>query len=175
MLKTMESREIATVAAGCFWCVEAVFEQLEGVVDACSGYMGGSTPKPSYEAVCSGQAGHAEVVQVTFDPQKILYHEILDWFWRLHDPTTRDRQGADIGTQYRSAIFFHSNDQETAAINSLREANASGNFSAPIVTEITPAGDFWPAEEDHQDFYRRNQAAHYCRAVITPKLRGLDL
>lgn len=167
--------EIATLGAGCYWCVEAVFEQLDGVSDVRSGFMGGQVADPSYAAVCSGQTGHAEVVQVTFDPTVLPYAELLDWFWRLHDPTTLNRQGADVGTQYRSAIFFHDEDQRAAAQASRESAGASGAFTDPIVTEITAAGPFYEATAEHQDYYRANREQGYCRMVIRPKLRKLEL
>jgi peptide-methionine (S)-S-oxide reductase len=171
--KTPDGLELATFGAGCYWCVEAVLEQLEGVADVRSGFMGGSVANPSYDAVCSGRTGHAEVVQVDFDPQAITYDELLDWFWRLHDPTTLNRQGADVGTQYRSAIFYHSEAQRRAAEAS--KAAAQADFRAPIVTEITAAGPFYAAAEYHQDYYRQNKSQGYCRAVIAPKLDKLGL
>ncbi len=167
------STEIATFGAGCFWCVEAVLEQLDGVLDVTSGYMGGQIEDPTYEDVCTGRTGHAEVVQVTFDPSKITFETLLDWFWKLHDPTTKDRQGNDVGTQYRSAIFVHSAAQRAAAEASKKTAAAS--FRAPIVTEITDASRYWPAEKYHQDYYRANKQQGYCRAIITPKLEKLGL
>lgn len=165
--------EIATFAAGCFWCIEAVLEQLDGVLDVTSGYMGGHVPNPTYRAVCSGSTGHAEVVQVRFDPTKIGYADLLDTFWKLHDPTTLNRQGADVGTQYRSAIFWHSPAQRDAAERSKQAAAAA--FAEPIVTEITAASTFYPAEDYHQDYYRQNREQGYCRAVIRPKLDKLGL
>jgi peptide-methionine (S)-S-oxide reductase len=171
----MANGQIATFGAGCFWCVEAVLEQLDGVLDVTSGYMGGHVADPSYRDVCTGSTGHAEVVEVRFDPERIGYSELLDWFWRLHDPTTLNRQGADVGTQYRSAIFTHSDEQREQAEASKAAADATGAFSSPIVTEITPAGAYYPAEADHQDFYRQNREYGYCRAIITPKLGKLGL
>ena len=168
-----ERRETATFGAGCFWCVEAVLERLDGVTDVRSGYMGGKVPDPTYRDVCSGDTGHAEVVQVTFDPSKISYESLLDWFWRLHDPTTLNRQGEDAGTQYRSAIFVHSDAQRAAAEAS--RAAAQPGFEDPIVTEIVAASAFWPAEGYHQDYYRQNGAQPYCRAVIRPKMKKLGL
>ena len=165
--------ETATLGAGCFWCVEAVLEQLDGIVDVRSGYMGGPVENPTYRAVCSGETGHAEVVQVDFDPGVMPYADLLSWFWRLHDPTTLNRQGADEGTQYRSAIYFHSEAQRVAATASL--ASAQGGFGAPIVTEITAAEAFYPAEDYHQDYYRGNKRQGYCRMVIAPKLEKLNL
>jgi len=167
--------EVATFGAGCFWCVEAVLERVDGVVKVTSGYMGGSVKNPTYEDVCTGTTGHAEVVQVTFDPNRISYRKLLQIFWKLHDPTTLNRQGADVGTQYRSVIFYHSEAQREAAEASKRAANESGAFGSPIVTEITEAGTFYPAEDYHQDFYRLNPNHQYCRFVIVPKLDKLGL
>ncbi len=150
---------IATFAAGCFWGVEAAFRQLPGVVDATSGYTGGTVPDPSYALVCSGKTGHAEAVNVTFDPHRIRYDELLDAFWKIHDPTTLDRQGPDVGSQYRSAIFYHTPEQEAAARSSLERAQAS--VQRPIVTKIVPAGPFYAAEEYHQRYAERNGTA--CR------------
>ena len=164
---------IATFGAGCYWCVEAVLEQLDGVLDVESGFMGGHVPDPSYEAVCSGSTGHAEVVQVRFDPQRIGYDELLAWFWKLHDPTTLNRQGADVGSQYRSAIYYHSDEQRDAAIAS--KERAQSDFVDPIVTEISPASAFYVAKLSHQDYYRANKNAGYCRYVIAPKLDKLGL
>ncbi len=169
------SLETATLAAGCFWCVEAVLAQVDGVASVASGYMGGHVENPTYRAVCTGETGHAEVVQVRFDPARVSYADVLEWFWRLHDPTTLNRQGADVGTQYRSAIYVHSDKQREAAKRSLAAADASGAFDAPIVTEITDAGTFYPAEDYHDDYYRQNKDQGYCRMVIAPKLRKLGL
>lgn len=166
--------EVATLGAGCFWCVEAIYKQLEGVHSVTSGYMGGHVENPTYEQVCGKQTGHAEVVQVVFDPKKIAFSGILDWFWKLHDPTTLNRQGNDVGPQYRSVIFWHSPAQKQSAEAS-KSASQAG-FAKPIVTEITAASQFWPAERYHQDYYFLNKDRNpYCRAVITPKLRKLSL
>ena len=165
--------EIATFGAGCFWCVEAVLEQQEGVVDVTSGYMGGEVDNPTYKQVCTGTTGHAEVVQVTFDPEVLPYPALVDLFWRLHDPTTLNQQGADRGTQYRSAIYYHSDAQRQIAEASKLEAQDA--FRDPIVTEITAASTYYLAEVDHQDYYRLNSSAGYCRAVIAPKLKKLGL
>lgn len=170
-----KSTETATLGAGCYWCIEAVLEQIEGVTEVTSGFMGGQVDDPSYEAVCNGTTGHAEVVQVEFDPAVLPYADLLEWFWRLHDPTTLNRQGADVGTQYRSAIFTHSEAQKEAAEKSKTEAGKSGAFHAPIVTEITAASKFWPAKAEHQEYYRNNKNAGYCRLVIAPKLKKLEL
>jgi peptide-methionine (S)-S-oxide reductase len=165
--------QIATFGAGCFWCVEAVFEQLEGVSKVVSGYMGGDIKNPSYREVCGGRSGHAEVVQIHFDPVTISYETLLEWLWRSHNPTTLNQQGADRGTQYRSAIFYHSDEQKTQAIASKNAAQA--HFDRPIVTEITQAVEFYIAEDYHQDYYRQNQSAQYCQMVIRPKLNKLSL
>lgn len=167
--------ELATFGAGCFWCVEAVFERLDGVEDVTSGYMGGHVENPTYKQICTGTTGHAEVVQITFRPDVIEYAELLDWFWRSHDPTTLNRQGADVGTQYRSAIFTHSEEQAAVARKSLAAADLSGAFADPIVTEITPASTYYEAEVGHQDYYRLNARAPYCQVVIRPKLDKLGL
>ena len=171
--ETTTELETLTLGSGCFWCSEAVLEQVEGVRDVVSGYMGGDTPDPTYKEVCTGRTGHAEVVQVRFDPKVLPLDDLLAWFWKLHDPTTLNRQGADVGTQYRSAIFYHSEAQREAALRSMEAAQA--DFSDPIVTEITAAGTFYPAEDYHQDYYRANKNQGYCRAVIAPKLDKLDL
>jgi peptide-methionine (S)-S-oxide reductase len=164
---------IATFGAGCFWCVEAVFEQLDGVHAVESGYMGGDTKNPTYREVCSGTSGHAEVTQIQFDPEIIRFETLLDWLWRSHDPTTLNRQGADAGTQYRSAIFYHNEQQREAAEAS--KSAAQVNFTSPIVTEITAASTFYPAEDYHQGYYRINGTAPYCQMVIRPKLAKLNL
>ena len=167
------SHETATLGAGCFWCIEAVLEQVDGVESVVSGYMGGQTENPTYEDICTGQSGHAEVVQVTFDPAILPYTELLDWFWRAHDPTTLNRQGADRGTQYRSAIFTHSPAQLSQATTS--KADVAPTFADPIVTEVTPASTFYPAETYHQGYYGQNASQGYCRAIIAPKLKKLGL
>jgi peptide-methionine (S)-S-oxide reductase len=168
------SNEVITLGAGCFWCTEAVYQQIPGVVSVKPGYMGGHTKNPTYEAVCTGDTGHAEVAQITFDPGKVKLDEILDTFWHLHDPTSLNRQGADTGTQYRSAIFYATSEQKEIAEKS--KTKAAREFSRPIVTEITPAGTFYEAENYHQDYYRRNKNKNpYCQAVIAPKLRKLKL
>lgn len=171
--RTQPTLEIATFGAGCFWCVEAVFEKLAGVQAVESGYMGGALADPSYREICSGSTGHAEVTQIHFDPQVIRFETLLDWLWRAHNPTTLNRQGADSGTQYRSAIFYHSQAQRAAAEAS--KAAAQAQFADPIVTEITAASTFYPAEDYHQDYYRLNARAPYCQMVIRPKLQQLDL
>jgi len=165
--------ETATLAAGCFWCVEALFSRLKGVQKVVSGYTGGTGSKPTYEEVCSGTSGHAEAVQIEFDPETIPFAELLDVFWHIHDPTTLNRQGADIGTQYRSAIFFHNTAQMEIAERSLRDADASGLWPDPIVTEIVQFDYFYPAENYHQDYYSMNPHQSYCRLVIDPKINKL--
>jgi len=165
--------EIATLAGGCFWCLEAVFEQLRGVTKVASGYAGGDVPNPSYQAVCTGTTGHAEVVQVAFDPAVIRYRDLLDVFFTIHDPTTLNQQGGDVGTQYRSAIFYHDDEQRRAAEDVVRKLEAEHVFDDPIVTEIVPLTAFHPAEEYHREYYRRNPNQPYCRAVIAPKVAKL--
>ena len=167
--------ETATLGAGCFWCVEAVLEQLAGVHDVRSGYMGGHVDDPTYEQICTGTTGHAEVTQLDFDPAVITYAEVLSWFWRLHDPTTADRQGNDVGPQYRSVIFTHSPEQREVAQRSRAAADATDVYPDPIVTEIAEAGEFYEAERHHQDYYRQNKKAGYCHFVIAPKLEKLGL
>ena len=162
--------ELATFGAGCFWCVEAVFEELEGVLDVSSGYTGGQVENPTYEAVCSGMTGHAEVIQLRYDPSKVTYEQLLEVFFQTHDPTTLNRQGADVGTQYRSAIFTHDDAQKETAEKVKAALDASGAFPAPIVTEIEPIGPYYAAEDYHQDYYARNPDKGYCRAVIAPKM-----
>jgi peptide-methionine (S)-S-oxide reductase len=163
-------REIATLGGGCFWCLEAVFDQLQGVQDVVSGYAGGHVPHPTYEQVCTGETGHAEVVQITFDPAVISYRDLLRVFFSIHDPTTPNRQGADVGTQYRSVIFTHSEEQERVAEEVVAELGAAGLWDEPIVTEVVPFEAFYPAEEYHQEYFARHPAQPYCRLVIAPKV-----
>ncbi len=170
-----EKLEKATLGAGCFWCVEAVYQNLAGVQAVVSGYAGGHVPQPSYEQVCTGTTGHAEVAQITFDPAVISYAEILDVFWRTHDPTTLNRQGADVGTQYRSVIFYHDDEQRRIAEASKAQADASGLWKAPIVTEISPLTEFFPAEDYHQNYFRRNPHQPYCQMVVAPKVEKFKL
>jgi len=165
--------ELATLAGGCFWCLEAVFQQLRGVTKVVSGYTGGSVPNPSYEAVCTGATGHAEVTQITFDPSGVSYRDLLDVFFTIHDPTTLDRQGNDQGTQYRSAIFYHSPEQKADAERVITELETEKVWDDPIVTEVVPLEQFCPAENYHQDYYARNANQPYCRAVIAPKVAKL--
>ena len=167
------AREVATLAGGCFWCLEAVFEQLRGVERVVSGYAGGTVPNPTYKQVCTGRTGHAEVIQITFDPSVITYRELLQFFFAFHDPTTLNRQGHDEGTQYRSAIYFGSAEQERVAREVIAELTREEAFDDPIVTEVTPLGEFYAAEDYHQGYYQQNQEQPYCRATITPKMAKL--
>ncbi len=166
----MAELEQATVAGGCFWCLEAVYINVLGVEKVQSGYTGGESPQPSYELVCSGSSGHAEVVQVTYDPERITYRELLEIFFTIHDPTTLNRQGADMGTQYRSAIFYHSPRQKEEAERLKADLEQEKVFHDPIVTEIAPLTTFYPAEDYHRDYYARNPGQGYCRAVVAPKV-----
>ncbi|MGC9397698.1 MAG: peptide-methionine (S)-S-oxide reductase MsrA [Anaerolineae bacterium] len=167
MNKRMEK---ATLGGGCFWCLEAVFLEVEGVESVVSGYAGGSVPYPTYQQVCTGRTGHAEVVQLTFDPDVISYRELLEIFFTIHDPTTLNRQGADTGTQYRSVIFYHTPTQEETARALIAELDASGRWETPIVTQVAPQQTFYPAEDYHQRYYERHSQQPYCQAVIVPKL-----
>ena len=169
-MQNKPGKEQATLAGGCFWCLEAVFEQLRGVERVESGYSGGRVPEPTYQQVCTGTTGHAEVLQVTFDPADISFRDILDVFFATHDPTTLNRQGMDVGTQYRSAIFYHSPEQIQIAEQRIVERNAEQIWDGPIVTEVVPFERFYPAEEYHREYYRRNPEQGYCRAVISPKV-----
>jgi len=172
--KVPEGAEVITLGAGCFWCIEAAYRQLDGVYSATSGYMGGTVANPTYEQICTKSTGHAEVVQVVFNPKKISGEKVLAWFWDLHDPTTLNRQGNDEGPQYRSAIFYHTDAQKTLAEASKKAAQQ--NFTKPIVTEITAAAAFYPAEKYHQNYYEQNKSKNpYCKYVIEPKLKKLKL
>ena len=164
------NQEVATLAGGCFWCLDAVFRGLKGIEQVVSGYAGGTVANPSYEAVCTGRTGHAEVVQVTFDPAVLSYRDLVEVFFGIHDPTTLNRQGADVGTQYRSAIYYHSPEQERTARAVIAELERDQVFDSPIVTEVAPFTVVYPAEEYHQDYFRRNPGQGYCRAVIAPKV-----
>lgn len=168
-----EIEDIATLAGGCFWCLEAVYERLRGVSQVVSGYAGGDAPNPSYQQVCAGDTGHAEVVQISFDPRIVSYRDLLSVFFTIHDPTTPDRQGADVGTQYRSAIFYHSESQKQDALSVMEEIEAQRIWPGDIVTELVPFDSFWEAEEYHQDYYRRNSQNPYCQLVIEPKVAKL--
>lgn len=167
---TASGRELATLGAGCFWCIEPLFAELKGVESAISGYAGGSTDHPTYEDICTGSTGHAEVVRVTFDPTIISYNELLKVFFAIHDPTTLNRQGDDIGTQYRSVIFYHSADQRVVAESTIRETNAANRDANPIVTEVVEAGPFYTAENYHQEYFLKNGHEPYCQLAIAPKL-----
>lgn len=170
-IMTSEKLETATFGAGCFWCVEAIFQQLKGVEKVVSGYSGGTVKNPSYKEVCTGNTGHAEVVQITYNPAVISYQDLLEVFFQTHDPTTLNRQGNDVGTQYRSVIFYHSEAQKEAAEKMKAALNQSGAFQNPIVTEISPATDFYVAEDYHQNYYNDNQGKNpYCSFVIQPKV-----
>jgi peptide-methionine (S)-S-oxide reductase len=164
------AREVATLGGGCFWCLEAVFEQLRGVEKVASGYSGGSVPDPTYQQVCTGTTNHAEVVQVTFDPGVIPYRELLEAFFATHDPTTLNRQGPDVGTQYRSVIFYHSPEQKRVAEEVIASLNAAGIWGAPLVTQVVPFEKFHPAENYHQGYFRANPGQGYCVAVVAPKV-----
>ncbi|MBM3125591.1 MAG: peptide-methionine (S)-S-oxide reductase MsrA [Chloroflexi bacterium] len=166
----MNQLESATLAGGCFWCLEAVFDELKGVQSVESGYTGGHVPNPTYREVCSGNTGHAEVVQVHFDPAVLSYRDLLNVFFAIHDPTTLNRQGADVGTQYRSAIFFHNDEQRRIAEDLIRELNAQKIWDDPIVTEVTKIESFHVAEEYHQEYFARNPNQPYCQAVVAPKV-----
>lgn len=164
-------QELATLGGGCFWCIEAVFDELQGVEDVVSGYAGGSVPNPTYRQVCTGNTGHAEVVQITFDPNVISYREILDVFFSVHDPTTLNRQGADVGTQYRSVIFYHNDEQKRIAELTIRELNAAKIWKNPIVTQVEPFKAFYPAEDYHQEYFALHGEQPYCQVVIAPKMK----
>ena len=162
--------ETATLAGGCFWCLEAVFDELKGVTDVVSGYAGGHADKPTYQQVCSGMTGHAEVVQVNFDPKVISFRDLLDVFFTIHDPTTLNRQGNDVGTQYRSAIFYHSPEQKAVAEQAIKELGEKKLWRDPIVTEVAPIADFYPAEDYHQEYFANNPYQPYCQVVVAPKV-----
>lgn len=162
--------QLATFGNGCFWCTEAIFQRVDGVSKVVSGYTGGKVKNPTYKEVCSGLTGHAEVIQLTYDPKKISFEELLEIFWQTHDPTTLNKQGADVGTQYRSAVFYHNEEQRKLALEYKIKLDESGAFDNPIVTEISPIGDFYLAEDYHQNYYNLNGNAPYCSYVIQPKL-----
>src|SRR5205085_4951258 len=169
-MDVQSDKEVATLAGGCFWCLEAVFKELRGVASVASGYSGGSVANPTYHQVCSGTTGHAEVVQVTFDRREVTYREILEVFFTIHDPTTLNRQGADVGTQYRSIILYETPEQEALARSVIDEVNASGVWHAPIVTQVEPLDRFYPAEAYHQNYFERNPYQPYCQIIIAPKV-----
>ena len=162
--------EIATFGGGCFWCTEAVFKELRGVQGVVSGYAGGQVDNPSYQAVCSGTTGHAELVQITFDPEQVSYADLLRVFFATHDPTTKDRQGHDIGSQYRSIVMYHSDQQRDTALAIIDELTRAGIYPVPFVTQVVPATKFWPAEAYHQNYFERNPGTGYCAAVVAPKV-----
>jgi len=164
------SLEVATLAGGCFWCIEAVFREVEGVENVVSGYTGGATVNPTYQQVCTGKTGHAEAVQVSFNPGRISYREILEIFFSVHDPTTLNRQGADVGTQYRSAIFYHNEQQRAVAEKLIGELNKAHLWKKPIVTQIAPLDTFYPAEDYHREYFSRHPEQAYCQMVISPKV-----
>jgi peptide-methionine (S)-S-oxide reductase len=166
----MSGTETITLAGGCFWCLEAVYEQMKGVTRVQSGYMGGSVAHPTYQQVCEGRTGHAEVVQVEFDPSIVTIRDILEVFFAIHEPTTRDRQGNDVGTQYRSAIFYHSDEQRRVSEEVIHELTEEKAFGDPIVTEVRAAGVFWPAEDYHNEYFSRNGDQPYCAYVVAPKV-----
>jgi peptide-methionine (S)-S-oxide reductase len=163
-------KEVATLGGGCFWCLEAVFEELRGVQKVVSGYSGGTVPDPTYEQVCTGTTDHAEVVQVTFDPEAVSFREILEVYFSTHDPTTLNRQGADVGTQYRSVIFYHTSEQKRVAEEVIAQLEEAGVWDDPIVTEVTPASVFYAAEDYYQEYFRRNRGQPYCQVVVAPKV-----
>jgi peptide-methionine (S)-S-oxide reductase len=169
----MAQFETATLATGCFWCTEAIFSRLKGVQSVVSGYAASKVPNPSYQAVCSGRTGAAEAVQITFDPSVITYDKLLEIFWHVHDPTTLNRQGNDVGTQYRSGIYYHNDEQKNIALASKEAIDKSGTYRNPVVTEILPFTNFYPAEDYHQEYYDRNPYQPYCMVVIDPKVRKL--
>jgi peptide-methionine (S)-S-oxide reductase len=172
-LEIPEGQDVILLGGGCFWCTEAVFQRLEGVREVISGYAGGLVEKPTYRQICTGTTGHAEVIQVIFEPSKISLEALLEVFWATHDPTTLNRQGADVGPQYRSAIFFHSESQQAVATRMKAELNSSGIFDSAIVTEITPFTNFYPAENYHQDYFNQNGMQPYCQFVVRPKVEKL--
>ena len=171
----MEELESVTMGGGCFWCLEAIYTRLDGVKSVISGYAGGNVENPTYEQVCNGKTYHAEVVKINFDPIKTNFETLLEWFWKCHDPTTLNRQGGDIGTQYRSVIYYENEDQKSIAHKSKLDIESSGIFDNPIVTEILELDEFYPAEDYHQDYYNNNPGAGYCNYIIRPKLEKLNL
>jgi peptide-methionine (S)-S-oxide reductase len=169
----MSQFETATLAGGCFWCTEAIFNRLKGVTSVVPGYAASNIPNPSYQAVCTGRTGAAEAIQITYDPSIISYDNLLEIFWHLHDPTTLNRQGNDVGTQYRSAIFYHSDEQKRIALASEEALEKSGTYKKPVVTEIAPFTNFYPAEDYHKDYYDNNRSQPYCTFIIDPKVQKL--
>ena len=171
----MEELNSATLGGGCFWCLEAVYTRLEGVISVVSGYAGGNVENPTYEQVCTGETSHAEVVKINFDSKETSFETLLEWFWRCHDPTTLNRQGGDIGTQYRSVIYYENENQKSIAHKSKIDADSSGFFDNPLVTEIHELMEFYPAEDYHNDYYKKNPDAGYCTYIIHPKLEKLNM
>jgi methionine-S-sulfoxide reductase len=169
-----ERTEKVAFGAGCFWCVEAAFQKIKGVKSVEPGYMGGTTENPTYKEVCTGKTGHAEVAMITYYPDSVSFNELLRVFFTVHDPSSLNRQGADVGTQYRSAIFFYTDDQKKESEEAIEKLNNAGIYDKPVVTEVTPAGVFYPAEDYHHDYYNNNSDQPYCRMVITPKLRKME-
>jgi len=174
VINNMDSLQVATFGSGCFWCTEAIFERVNGVVKVESGYSGGTVENPTYEEVCTGTTGHAEVTQITYDPSVISFDELLEIFWKTHDPTTLNKQGNDVGTQYRSVIFYHNEEQKELAEKYKSELDKSGAWDNPIVTEISPFNNFYPAEGYHQDYYENNPKQGYCAFVIAPKVEKFE-
>ena len=172
--ETEQNKAVATFGAGCFWCVEAVFQRMNGVLKVESGYMGGAVKNPTYKDVCTGQTGHAEVCQITYDPQKVSFEELLEVFWKTHDPTTLNRQGNDVGTQYRSVVFYHDDKQKALAEKYKAELNSAGIFNSPIVTLIEPKEEFYKAENYHQDYFNLNGSQPYCQLVVRPKVEKFE-
>jgi peptide-methionine (S)-S-oxide reductase len=170
MTQTNQNAAVATLAGGCFWCLEAVYDDMQGIESVVSGYMGGRVENPTYQQVCTGTTGHAEVVQVTYDPDVVSYRDLLEVFFTIHDPTTLNRQGNDVGTQYRSAIFYHDEAQKETAESLIAELEEANVWDSPIVTEVAPLGTFYPAEDYHQDYYQNNAYQPYCQFVVRPKL-----
>jgi len=171
---TPKGTEVATFANGCFWCTEAIFEELDGVISAVSGYSGGQKPNPTYKEVCTGETGHAECLQITYDPSKISFDELLEVFWKTHDPTTLNRQGADVGTQYRSVIFYHNDEQKAKAEKYKAALDKSGAWDNPVVTTLEPFTKFYPAEDYHKNYYNDNREQGYCQFVIRPKVEKFE-
>ncbi len=169
------NKETTVIGGGCFWCLEAVYSKIAGVKSITSGYAGGQTKNPTYNDICTGETGHAEVIKLEYDPQMIHFEEILEWFWKCHDPTTLNRQGNDVGTQYRSVIYYMNQEQKELAIQSKKQADESGMYPDPVVTEITELPTFYSAENYHHDYYKNNPTVGYCSYVIAPKLAKLDL
>jgi peptide-methionine (S)-S-oxide reductase len=168
--ETQKATELATLAGGCFWCLDAVYRELRGVEGVIVGYAGGELPNPSYRLVCTGTTGHAEVVQISFDPEHVTYRELLEVFFTIHDPTTLNRQGPDVGSQYRSAIYFHDEDQRATAAETMEQVAREGWWDNPLVTELEPLRDFYEAEDYHQDYFNKNPSAGYCTAIVAPKV-----